>query len=329
MLVKEEDFRKRVIGAVLGLAAGDALGVPAEFLSREDLRREPVRGMRGGGVHGQPAGTWSDDTSMTLCVMDSLTEKGVDPDDQMQRFARWLWKAENTARGEVFDVGGTCRRAIFNCFRGTSAPECGETAEFSCGNGSLMRMAPLAFWLVGQTPGLCRLDERTAEIIHGASRLTHAHPRCLMACGIYCSAVFAAFCCETKEEAVSCGVGEALRYYRGRTAFREVYDGFLPLRRVAERSEEELRSTGYVVDTLEAALWCFLKGGGYADCLLRAVNLGGDADTVAAVAGSLAGAWYGEREIPPDWQATTVKYEELRRRAERFSCACLEHPEKK
>lgn len=131
-----------------------------------------MRDMIGGGAHNQPAGTWSDDTSMILCTMDSIMDKGINYDDQMLRFSRWLWEAENTARDEVFDVGGTTKHAIFKYVKKSPALECGETAENSCGNGSLMRIMPTALYIWGQH-GNEKLDDISADIIHNTSKCTH------------------------------------------------------------------------------------------------------------------------------------------------------------
>ena len=143
-------FFKFIEGAILGFATADALGVPVEFTSREERKQDPVYEMRGGGAHGQPAGTWSDDTSMTLCMIHSLIEKGIDFEDQMVRFADWMENGNYTARGDVFDIGGATHRAISKHLRGKPALECGDDSDNACGNGSLMRIMPLAFFLEGK-----------------------------------------------------------------------------------------------------------------------------------------------------------------------------------
>lgn len=143
-------FQKLVGGAILGFVVGDALGVPAEFMSREELAADPVAGMRSGGAHGQRAGTWSDDSSMTLCAMDSIIESGIDYTDLMQRFSSWLWNGINTAYGEVFDVGGTTKTAIFRFNKKVHPLECGEKQDYCCGNGSLMRIIPAVLYIVAQ-----------------------------------------------------------------------------------------------------------------------------------------------------------------------------------
>lgn len=311
-------------GAILGSVVGDALGVPAEFMSRQALREAPITDMIGGGAHGQLPGTWSDDTSMTLCTIDSIIECGIDYADQMARFADWLWNASNTARDEVFDVGGATKHAIFRYMKRTPALECGEAAENACGNGSLMRIMPTALYLVGQY-GNWELDDRTATVIHNTSKCTHAHVRCQMACGIFCSVVFQMICGGDLHNAVIGGAASALAYYRSKPEFAAVYPEFEPLLQIERRRESEIESTGFVLHTLQAALWCLLTTGGYAECVLKAVNLGEDTDTTAAVAGALAGLWYGERQIPRDWIDATAKYDEIKRRIKPFYYACLKN----
>lgn len=326
MFGKVQTFFQRVEGSLLGFAVGDALGVPAEFMSRSELRLDPVEEMRAGGAHKQPAGTWSDDTSMTLCVMDSLMEKGIDYADQMHRFSDWLWNASNTAHGEVFDVGGTTKSAIFKFVKGTPPLQCGETADYTCGNGSLMRILPIALYIVGQY-GTCDMDDRAAEIIHHASKCTHAHIRCKMACGIYCEVVFQLCADGYLSNAVTHAIHSALSYYERKPEFAEVYHEFEILKNIESKNESQIGSSGYVLDTLQAALWCLLNTSSYAECVLKAVNLGEDTDTTAAVAGGLAGLWYGAQAIPKDWAEATAKYSELQQRSKRFFSACLKNSE--
>lgn len=316
-------FLKSTQGAILGFVVGDALGVPAEFMKREELEADPVVDMRGGGAHGQRAGTWSDDTSMTLCALDSLTEKGVDYQDLMQRFTSWLWNGSNTARNEVFDVGGTTKTAIFRFNKQIPPLECGEKQDYCCGNGSLMRIIPTALYIIGQY-GNTELDDRAAEIIHNTSICTHAHPRCQMACGIYCSVIFRMLHGGKLNEAVNEGVCSALAYYKGRTEFAAVYHEFESLCGIGNWPAEQICGSGYVLHTLQASLWCLLTTNGYAECVLKAVNLGQDTDTTAAVAGGLAGLWYGEGAIPQKWAKVTAKYGEIKDRCGRFAAVCTQ-----
>ena len=319
-------FFKRVEGAIIGFAAADALGVPVEFTSRKERRADPVREMRSGGDHGQPAGTWSDDTSMTLCLIHSLIEKGIDYEDQMERFADWMVNGNYTANGNVFDIGTATQRAISNHLCGKPALECGDKAEDVCGNGSLMRIMPISFYLEGLYP-LCqdwKLDDRTAGIIHKVSNCTHASRRCQMACGIYCSVIFSMCRCGDLHNAVIGGLYEGLSYYREHPDYSDIYPEIESMMNIAFWPEDDIKSGGYCFSTLQAAIWCLLNSEGYTDCVLKAVNLGRDTDTTAAVAGALAGMWYGAYTIPAGWLDTLAKYDELKALSKRFAFACLD-----
>ena len=324
MLGERKHYDSFVEGAILGSVVADALGVPGEFMSRDELAKKPITDMVGGGAHNQLPGTWSDDTSMVLCTMDSIIERGIDFEDLMQRFSDWLWNAANTAREEVFDVGGTTRRAICRFREKIPALDCGEISGYACGNGSLMRIIPTALYLVGQY-GSRVLDDRAADILHNTSRCTHAHPRCQMACGIFCSVVFHLYGGENLRTATLAGIRSALAYYQQRPDFAAVYDDFADLDTIETWDEDQVMSTGYVIHTLQAALWCLLTTSGYAECVRKAVNLGEDTDTTAAVSGALAGLWYGAKQIPESWAEKTAKYQEIQAKTKRFCDACLEN----
>lgn len=317
-MTAKDHFVTQVEGAVLGSVVGDALGVPAEFMRRQELQQDPVTAMRDGGAHHQPAGTWSDDTSMVLCTIDSLLACGVNYEDQMQRFSRWLSAGEYTARGEVFDVGITVQRAIRRFDGGRPPVFCGDAAENACGNGSLMRIFPTALYLYGQYQQVT-LDDHTADIIHNTSYCTHAHPRCLMACGIFCSVVFALCSGKPLQAAIRDGISDGLAYYRRADGFARVYQEFLSLQSLPRWQERDVKSSGFVLHTLQAALWCLLTTQNYAQCVLKAVNLGEDTDTTAAVAGALAGLWYGKEGIPQTWSTVTAKYRAIEDLARRFA----------
>ena len=318
-----EAFEKLSTGALIGFAVGDALGVPVEFTSREQRKLDPVTGMREFGTHHQPAGTWSDDTSMTLCQMHSLIEKGIDYEDLMARFADWVGNANYTAHAEMFDIGGTTNQSIRNFVHGLPALEAGSDAEHACGNGSLMRIMPLALYLEAKY-GNRSLDDRTAEIIHNVSSCTHSHARCRMACGIYCGVIFRMCRLDTLRNAVMGSLYDSLDFYRDKEEFSACYTEFATLIDIDSLDENDIQSGGYVIDTLKAALWCLLKTRSYADCVLKAVNLGKDTDTTAAVAGALAGMWYGEEHIPAEWRETLAKYDELKALSKRFAAASME-----
>lgn len=243
---------------IYGLAVGDALGVPYEFRARDTFE---CTGMADGGAHGQPAGTWSDDTSMALCICSSLKQFAyINVADIEGRFRRWLERGDFTCDGRAFDVGVTCERAIL-----TGVP---AKSYDGCGNGSLMRTAPLAL-----------LDYFDTDKIREVSAITHAHPVAEWSCVALCDML----------QTICRSGTPAKQVLRRRYGY------------IASRPVEAVKSGGYCEHTLEAALWCFLNTGSYADCVLAAVNLGGDTDTTAAVAGALAGVYYRFEAIPPKW----------------------------
>ena len=241
---------------VLGLAVGDALGVPYEFMRRDSFT---CTDMVGHGTHDQPAGTWSDDTSMTLAILDSFRELGrIDEDDIRSRFCDWC---ENNAYAcdRLFDIGNATAAALRLGH--------GLAGERDNGNGSLMRTVPLAF-----TPA-------TDDEVRAVSAITHAHPISTEACVRMVHAARDLIAgASAREVAAAYGVD-------------------------ADKARDDVRSTGFVLATYDAALWCLANTGTYADCALMAVNLGDDTDTTGAVAGALAGIVYGEASIPSSWLA--------------------------
>lgn len=291
-----------VLDGIMGLCVADALGVPVEFMDRETLKKDPVVGMREYGTYNQPAGTWSDDTSMTLCLVDSLS-KGLDYEDIMLNFIKWIEEGEYTPYGEAFDIGITTRKALMSFKNGVPPLECGGRSEHDNGNGSLMRILPILFYLQSMYgTDFADIDE-VYEIIHNISALTHGHKRSQIACGIYISVASRLIGGMGLETAVDLGIYDAMKYYKDREDYINELKHFrrLEMKNFAEIPEEEIKSGGYVVDTLEAAIWCLLNTDNYKGCVLKAVNLGNDTDTVAAVAGGLAGLKYGYEGIPRDW----------------------------
>lgn len=317
-------WEEKVKGAVLGLVAGDALGVPVEFMTREKLRQDPVTGMRSGGAHGQSAGTWSDDSSMVLCLLESLTG-GLDYEDMMARFLRWADEGYMTAHGKVFDMGVATRKALMKFVHGTPALKCGGQGTYDNGNGSLMRILPVALYL-HRTMGPDFPDEPGSyRIIHNASALTHAHPISLIGCGIYCAVANELLCGEGVLEAIQRGIARARAVYVGMSECKPYFKEY---RRVDAEvllalPQSEISGSGYVVHTLEAALWCLLHTDSCRSCLLEAVNLGEDTDTVGAVAGGLAGIRYGLADVPKQWLSALAKRKEIEALCERFAANIL------
>ena len=313
---------EKIKAMTLGIAVADAVGVPVEFKSRYILKKRPVIDMLGYGSHYQPAGTWSDDTSMTIATMESITrQKRIDYADLMNNFALWYFEGEFTTRGEVFDCGGTTLSAIIKYVRGIPLEDCGSEESYSNGNGSLMRILPVVVYLhsiYGKD-----FDERAMSVIHEVSALTHAHPRSIVGCGIYSLIAVQLLEGKTIPEAIQIGLNNAEKYYSD-FVFVDEFEKYSRLWQedFATLPEEEIKSTGYVVDTLEAALWCLLNTKNYKSLVLKAVNLGEDTDTVAAVAGGLAGIYYGLEEIPEEWLLKLQNRECLEEIASYFFHSC-------
>ena len=310
---------KQIQDGILGLAVGDALGVPVEFLPRRKLRWSPVVEMRAYGTHNQPAGTWSDDTSMTLCTLKSLT-KGVDYDDMMNRFCRWVDDGYMTAYGKLFDIGRTTLYALRLYRSGTPALQCGGTDVRDNGNGSLMRILPAIFYLRREYGATCMDNPEAFELIHNLSRLTHGHAISQIACGLYCCIANDLMNGATLQDAIDSAALVLKNWYGLREEFVpwiSEFD-FLNAETLAALPEEAIKSSGYVVDTLQAALWCLITNRSYHDCMQKAVNLGNHTHTVAAVAGGVAGIHYGAESIPEDWLYVLAKKEEIIRLCENF-----------
>ena len=285
---------------VIGHAVADALGVPVEFCTRTDLEKSPVTDMMGYGTYAVPAGAWSDDTSMSIAALDVLADGEIRYREIMENFVKWCDLNEYTPTGEMFDIGGTCRRAIQNFTWGETPLACGLTGQYENGNGSLMRIHP--FVLMAYFRGTLRDVWET--FVTNASSLTHAHERSVLACKIYALVLFALMDAPSKQS-----IREALETAKNRYADSPEYATYERLfsAHFPDISVNAIKSSGYVVDTLEAALWCLLNTDSYESCVLKAVNLGEDTDTVAAVAGGLAGALYGYKAIPKNWRKTLIK----------------------
>lgn len=317
-----ELLQKQIQDGILGVAVGDALGVPVEFRSREGLRQYPVNGMRAYGTHHQPAGTWSDDTTMTLCTLESLT-KGVDYDDIMDRFCRWVDEGYMTAHGELFDIGRTTLHALRLYSSGVAALQCGGDGLRDNGNGSLMRILPAVFYLRREYGPIWSDKPEAFALIHNLSRLTHRHEISQISCGLYCVMANELMNGKTMAEAMNQASATKNNWYGAQAEFSPWLSrfDFVDGKTLASLPEESIKSSGYVVDTLQAALWCLLTTGSYRECMLKAVNLGSDTDTVAAVAGGLAGILYGTESIPKDWLDALAKKEEIVRLCENFLSA--------
>ena len=295
---------------IYGLIIGDAMGVPVEFGTREEREKKPIRDMTGYGTYNQPEGTWSDDSSMALATLASIRDKGkIDYKDIMDRFHDWCMYGEYTPFGEVFDIGIATSRAVMKYSNGAGPLESGGATEWDNGNGSLMRILPVCLYLFEQQKSLNISDDEVIDMVHNCSALTHAHIRSKLACGIYYFLVRAVLIKGGElTERLQIGIDNAFEYY-GKNDENELgsYNRLISLSQFKNTSKELIKSTGYVVYTLEAAIWCLINTSSYKEAVLKAVNLGDDTDTIAAVTGGLAGLYYTYDGIPVSWRAKVQK----------------------
>ena len=308
----------RMLGGLWGSVVGDALGVPVEFRHRAVIAEDPITDLRGYGTYNQPPGTWSDDTSLMLCTLYSLLAADFDSADMGRRFVNFLDAAYMTPRGLVFDVGIATASAIERLRAGVAAEDAGGTEENSNGNGSLMRILPVGLRFAGATGGAL------VDYAHRASAITHRHPRAQIACGYFCLLVRALLAglspLEAYRSANQIARGDYANppFHAELPAYERVLHGH-----IHELPESEIHSSGYVVHTLEASLWCLLTTQGYEQAVLRAVNLGDDADTVGCVTGALAGLAYGLDAVPARWRDKMARRDELADFFQRFVARVL------
>ena len=284
----------KIIDGVIGHAIGDAMGVPVEFKDRESLMYYPVTDMRISYAGGK--GTWSDDTSMELATIDSYVNCGCwNYDDIMTNYHDWINEAKYTARGDTFDVGRTCLKAIKSFNDGkTSALESGSNDANSNGNGSLMRILPVAYYCFYKKLN----NDDIYDIVKNISSLTHRHEISILGCYIYVLYVIKLLQAKNKNEAYAEIKKEDYSMF-SEEALKK-YDRVL-VSDISSYEENDIKSSGYVVDTLEASLWSLLTTNSFKESILKAVNLGEDTDTIAAINGSMAGIIYGYKNIPNDW----------------------------
>lgn len=301
----------RILGGIIGLVVGDALGVPAEFQSRAHLRRHPITAMTGYGSHNQPPGTWSDDSSLALCTLASLLE-GYNPNDMMARFSRWWSEGYMAPHGAVFDIGITTSAAIQRFSMKRERNAWGSTSEGENGNGSLMRILPLSFYVSSQATE--EIVTRSFEV----SALTHAHIRSQLCCAYYSLLIKEVLAGSPLVDAMAAASRHLMPYVpeEERDVLRRILDGT-----VVHEPEGKIRGSGYVVHCLEASLWCAGHHSSFAEAVLAAVNLGEDTDTTAAVTAGLAGTLYGIAAIPQDWRDALVRGDEVMAMATAFADA--------
>lgn len=311
-------MKSKIHSALFGVAIGDALGVPVEFKDRDELKRFPVTGMREYGSHGQPAGTWSDDSSLLFCLADSLCD-GYDTNQIGQYFVHWRNGQMWTPHGRVFDIGIATSTAIYRISQGIDPILCGGFNIEDNGNGSLMRILPLVFYIKDKSIG--EIHQITKEV----SSITHAHFRSVFACFVYIVYAIEILKENNKEDAYD-KMRVIVNQFLSSKDFNQTEIGLFD--RILKNDihtlkESEIASSGYVLHSLEASIWCVLTSSSYAETVLKAVNLAGDTDTTAAIAGGLAGLIYGYEAIPKAWLEVLARKNDIEklcnRIAERYS----------
>lgn len=283
---------KRFRGSLLGLAVGDAMGAPVEFLPPGAF--EPVAELTSGGPSSVRVGEWTDDTSMALCLAESLIEKRrFDPIDQLERYVRWRHSGYMSTRDYGFGIGNTVAGAL-DLFETTGRPFCGSTDPRSAGNGSLMRLAPVPLFF-SENPGLA------IETSGISSMTTHSTGTCVDACRYFGGLIVGALMGNSKKDLLSDLYSPVPGYWASRQLHPEIE--FVAKGSFKTINPPEIVGSGYVVKSLEAALWAFHRSDSFEEGCALAVNLGDDADTTGAIYGQLAGAHYGEESIPVNWRS--------------------------
>lgn len=284
-------LQDRYAGSLLGLACGDALGTTVEFKARGSFM--PLRGIVGKGPFGLAAGQWTDDTSMALCLAESLVENRYDVIDQMERYVRWWREGYWSATGRCFDIGNTTRAALAS-FERTRNPYAGSTEPDTAGNGSLMRLAPVVLFFHP-------VEEDVRRYAADHSRTTHAAAEAVECCQLLAHAVSRALSGVPKHDLLEGALAWLTEDKVATIAAGEFRD----------KPAEAIRGSGYAVESLEAALWCVHQTENYREAVLAAANLGDDADTTAAIAGQIAGALYGVEAIPREWRQILHRREDI------------------
>lgn len=291
--------RNRFRGCLLGLAIGDAIGTSVEFMTPGSFT--PLNDMIGGGVFNLAPGEWTDDTSMALCLAESLVEKqAFDPIDQLERYVRWYHTGYLSSNGRCFDIGNVIRKALHR-FEQTHEPFPGLTDPNSAGSGSLMRLAPVPMFFAYH---LAQAIERSGD----SSRTTHASQKTVDACRYFGALIVGALHGCSKDEILSMRAEQVFQRLDSTVFFHDLEPSVaeIAIGSFKHKSPPEIQGSGYVVRGLEAALWAFHHSSSFREGCLMAANLGDDADTTAAIYGQLAGAFYGEEGIPLEWRSKLV-----------------------
>jgi ADP-ribosyl-[dinitrogen reductase] hydrolase len=320
-------MENKIKGALYGMAVGDALGVPVEFKTRESINQDLVIGMRSDGTHEQAAGTWSDDSSLAFCLAESIAN-GYDINDVAKNFVKWRNENFWTARGRVFDIGIATNAALCELMNGQNPIKAGGIGEHSNGNGSLMRILPLLFYIKDMP------IEQRFEMIDDNSSITHGHIRSIFSCFIYLEFALELLNGKEKFEAFTSMQQKVNKYVVEYKVVSELeLNKFHRLlcnpisnyivKPIYEFEEVEINSSGYVLHTLEASIWCLLKTNSFNDAVLKAVNLGDDTDTTGCVTGGLAGLYYGYESIKPEWIGVLARKEDIEDLCKRMNVKLL------
>ena len=309
-----EKLKYDIKSALFGVAVGDALGVPVEFKSRENILKNPVTDMIGYGTYNLPPGTFSDDSSMTFCLAEALTHD-FDLNQIAQNFVKWYHENFWAARGEVFDIGIATREAINKIAQGKQPEFAGSTDASSNGNGSLMRILPLLFY-IKDLPNSERYD-----ITKKVSSITHGHIRSVISCFYYLEFAREIRLGKDKFEIYQKLQTEIPEFLNSLSIDQHEISFFNRLLKddISELAEHEISSSGYVLHSLESSIWCLLTTDNYKEATLKAVNLGEDTDTTAAITGGLAGLLYGFDTIPENWVEQLARREDIQDLAERLA----------
>lgn len=303
----------KVKDGLIAFAIGDAMGVPIEFSTREKCLKKPLTEMVGFGTHMVPAGAWSDDTSMTIATMDSIIEKkNIDYQDIMEKFYEWVVEYKYTATNFRFDIGNTCAEAIYNYAKKELPPlQCGLKDLDDNGNGSLMRMLPIAYYCYYQKLN----DEEILKLVNNISSLTHAHEISRLGCYIYVRYVINLL--NGKDKNTAYNTIKSIDYSSFSEESLNVYERILKSD-ISKCDLQDIKSSGYVVDTLEASLWVLLNTENFPQAIIGSINLGEDTDTIGAITGSMAGIIYGYEKIPNKWLTKLLKLDYLLELCDKF-----------
>lgn len=290
---------------IIGLAIGDAMGVPLEFSIREQLMQNPTTEMEGYGSHNVPKGSWSDDTSMTLATIDAIIQdKNINYNTIGTNFLKWMKNGEYTANGKVFDIGRTCLTAISKFeVKQEKAEKCGGTNELDNGNGSLMRILPLVYYCYSRNMN----EKEIYEVVKNVSSITHGHEISVMGCFIY--VMYGIELLSNKNLLDAYKIIKKIKYneYFSKETINK-YDRILK-HNIKKYSLNDIKSTGFIINTLEATLWVLFNTESYNQSIIGAINLGDDTDTVGACVGGLAGLYYRFENINKTWQKDLLKYD--------------------